>query len=398
MKNIHWLVLILSVLLLTAGCSSPETEITPIATAPATTSAGILQPAGSMVEASGVIEPADSVNLGIAVPARVESIKVSEGDRVNEGDLLILIADHQQKAAAVAAAKTALLDAQLALKDLKDGSDLALAQAKDRRAKAMDTLDDAQYEWSINQPGNRYTASSLKDAEADVVIAEKRLGQARKNLNKASGTTAKAQARTALTEAEKAYNQAVWLVDWLQSEPTELEQTLLDAELALAEAEMQAAEDQVARLENGPDPDKLELAETRVETAEKQLEAARSSLADSEIRAPFSGTVIDIPINSGAVVSPGQILLTLADLDHFQVTTTDLSERDINQVRIGQSAEILIEGLEVTIEGTVMEIGLQAETIGGDVVYPVTVSLSEVPENTRWGMSVEVVIDTAKNQ
>lgn len=398
MKNIHWLVLILSVLLLTAGCSSPETEITPIATAPATTSAGILLPAGNMVEASGVIEPADSVNLGIAVPARLESIKVSEGDRVNEGDLLILIADHQQKAAAVAAAKTVLLDAQLALKDLKDGADLALAQAKDRRAKAMDTLDDAQYEWSINQPGNRYTASSLKDAEADVVIAEKRLGQARKNLKKASGTTAKAQARTALTEAEKAYNQAVWLVDWLQSEPTELEQTLLDAELALAEAEMQAAEDQVARLENGPDPDELELAETRVETAEKQLEAARSSLADSEIRAPFSGTVIDIPISSGAIVSPGQILLTLADLDHFQVKTTDLSERDINQVRIGQSAEILIEGLEVTIEGTVMEIGLQAETIGGDVVYPVTVSLSEVPANTRWGMSVEVVIDTAKNE
>jgi multidrug resistance efflux pump len=328
----------------------------------------------------------------------VESIEVSEGDQVNEGDLLIFIADHQQKAAAVAAARTALLEAQLALKDLNDGANLALAQAKNRRAKAMDALDDAQYEWSINQPGNRYTVSSLKDAKADVVIAEKRLAQARKNLDKASGTTAKAQARTALTEAERAYNQAVWLVDWLQSEPTELEQALLDAELALAEAELQAAEDQVARLENGPDPDDLELAETRVETAEKQLEAARSSLADSEIRAPFSGTVIEIPINPGAIVSPGQILLTLADLDHFQVKTTDLSERDIDQVRISQSAEILIEGLEVTVEGTVMEIGLQAETIGGDVVYPVTISLGEVPENTRWGMSVEVVIDTANNE
>lgn len=398
MKNVPWLFLLLSVLLLTAGCSSPETEITPIATAPATTSAGIVLPAGSRVEASGVIEPADFVNLGLAVPARVESIEVSEGDQVNESQLLILIADHQQKAAGVAAAQTALLEAQLALKDLEDGSDLALARAKDRRAKAMDALDDAQYEWSINQPGNRYTASSLKDAKADVVIAEKRLAQARKNLDKASGTTAKAQARTALTEAERAYNQAVWLVDWLQSEPTELEQALLDAELALAEAKLQAAEEQVARLENGPDPDDLELAETRVETAAKQLEAARSSLADSEIRAPFSGTVIEIPINPGAIVSPGQVLLTLADLDHFQVKTTDLSERDIDQVRIGQLAEILIEGLEATVKGTVMEIGLQAETIGGDVVYPVTISLDEVPANTRWGMSVEVVIDTAKNE
>lgn len=398
MRNKHWLVMILSILLLTAGCSSPETEITPIATAPATTSAGyILQP-GNTVEASGVIEPADSVNLGLALPARVESIEVSEGDRVDQDDLLILIADHEQKAAAHAAAESSLLEARLALKDLRDGADLALAQAKDRRARALDALDDAQYEWSINQPGNRYTVSSLKDAKADVVLAEKRLAQARKNLDKASGTTAKAQARTALTEAERAYNQAVWLVDWLQSEPTEIEQALLDAELALAEAELQAAEDQVARLENGPDPDDLNLAESRVDTAEKQLEAARSSLADSEIRAPISGTVVNIPIKPGAAVSPGQILLTLANLNQFQVKTTDLSERDIDQVRIGQSVEILIEGLEVTVDGTVREIGLQAETIGGDVVYPVTISLSEIPENTRWGMSVEVIIETTDSE
>jgi multidrug efflux pump subunit AcrA (membrane-fusion protein) len=398
MTNKHWLALILSIVLLTAGCASPETEITPIATAPATTSAGFILQVGNTVEASGVIEPADSVNLGLALPARVESIEVSEGDRVNQDDLLILVADHEQKAAALSAAESSLLEAQLALKDLQDGAGLALAQAKDRRAKALDALDDAQYEWSINQPGNRYTVSSLKDAKADVVLAEKRLAQARKNLEKASGTTAKAQARTALTEAERAYNQAVWLVDWLQSEPTEIEQALLDAELALAEAELLAAEDQVNQLKNGPDPDDLKLAESRIETAEKQLEAAQSSLADSEIRAPISGTVVNVPIKPGAVVSPGQILLTLADLDQFQVKTTDLSERDIDQVRIGQSVDILIEGLEVTVEGTVIEIGLQAETIGGDVVYPVTISLSDVPANTRWGMSVEVVIDSTDNE
>jgi len=394
----QWFALILSSVLLSTGCSSPETVITPIATAPARTSAGFILQVGDTVEASGVIEPADSVNLGLALPARVESIEVSEGDRVNEDDLLILIADHQQKAAALAAAEYSMLEAQLALNDLQDGAAFALAQAKDRRAKAMDALDDAQYEWSINQPGNRYTVSSLKDAEADVVLAEKRLSQARKNLDKASGTTAKAQARTALTDAERAYNQAVWLVDWLQSEPTEIEQALLDAELALAEAELKEAEDQVSQLSNGPDPDDLRLAETRLESTEKQLEAARSSLADSEIRAPISGTVVKIPIKSGSVISPGQILLTIADLDQFQVKTTDLSERDIDQIRIGQSVEILIEGLEVTVEGTVLEIGLQAETIGGDVVYPVTISLNEIPENTRWGMSVEVVIDASENE
>jgi hypothetical protein len=85
--------------------------------------------------------------------------------------------------------------------------------------------------------------------------------------------------------------------------------------------------------------------------------------------------------------------LTMADLHHLQVETTDLSERDVNQVAVGQQATVYVEPLGVEVEGQVVEIAPQATTVGGDVVYAVVVELDEQPPGLRWGMSVEVEIE-----
>ena len=227
-----------------------------------------------------------------------------------------------------------------------------------------------------------------------MTIAEQRLSQARINLKNASGTSAKAQAQNALTATERAYYQAVWLVKWYQSEPTELEQALLDGNLAFARARLDNAERELALLQDDSDPDAVGLAEARLRVAETGLMAAQSALADSEIRAPFGGTVTNVFVNPGEVVVPGQILLTIADLDHFQVETTDLSERDVDRVKIGQSVVVFLEAFGVEVEGQVSNISLQSKTLGGDVVYTVTIDLPTHPENLRWGMSVEVEIST----
>jgi HlyD family secretion protein len=38
----------------------------------------------------------------------------------------------------------------------------------------------------------------------------------------------------------------------------------------------------------------------------------------------------------------------------------------------------------------VVEIAQQSETVGGDVVFKVTIELDEQPEGLRWGMSADV--------
>ena len=92
------------------------------------------------------------------------------------------------------------------------------------------------------------------------------------------------------------------------------------------------------------------------------------------------------------------MVVILGDLEHLRMETSDLSERDVSEVTLGQGATVYIEALNLEVGGTVVEIAPQANTIGGDVVYTVTIELDEQPEGLRWGMSVDVEIVTEQNE
>jgi multidrug efflux pump subunit AcrA (membrane-fusion protein) len=393
----RWILINLILMAVLVGCSSSTPDpasVTPIITAaPITSTSNTLSSGGSVV-ASGVIVPKRQANLGLVLPARIQSVDVVEGEAVEEGQILVQLAGREQMEAVVAAAEYNLLIAQQAAESVDEVTAVTLAQAKLDLANAWDALDDAERQWTVNQLGNRATPSALKDAKADVIISRKRLIQARNMLDNASGTSSKAQTQIAVTNAERVYYQAVWLVNWLQSEPTELEQAFLDAELDLAKALFNNVEREVEHLEDGSNPDAIALAEANLKIAETQLAAARSALADSKIRAPFAGTVTTIMVSSGEAVAPGQVLLTMADFGHLQAETTDLSERDVDQVKVGQTALIYLEALGEKIEGEVASISQQATMMGGDVVYKVIIDLATHPPDLLWGMSVEVEIST----
>lgn len=121
-------------------------------------------------------------------------------------------------------------------------------------------------------------------------------------------------------------------------------------------------------------------------------DSAAASLTQNTLLAPYEGTVVDIQVILGETVQSSQTVLVLADLSHLQIETTDLSERDITRVKVGQSVDVYIEALDVNVAGKVVRISPIAETVGGDVVFPVTIELSEQPEGLFWGMTAEVQI------
>lgn len=130
----------------------------------------------------------------------------------------------------------------------------------------------------------------------------------------------------------------------------------------------------------------------QADQARALLESARANLAQASLVAPFAGTVASIDVVPGELVQSDQIVLTLASLDDLQIETTDLSERDIHRVKIGQSVDIYVEALDITWPGKVIRISPIAETVGGDVVFPVTIELDEQPAALLWGMTAEVRI------
>jgi multidrug resistance efflux pump len=141
-------------------------------------------------------------------------------------------------------------------------------------------------------------------------------------------------------------------------------------------------------------PERKLQAEAEWNQLKMSLEVARASFAQSTIYAPFDATVIDVNMQVGEMAQTGQVAIKLADLVAMKIETTDLSERDVPAVEIGQSANIFVEALDVTVTGRVVKISPISETVGGDVVYPVTIELDEYPEGLLWGMSAEVEIQT----
>jgi multidrug resistance efflux pump len=153
---------------------------------------------------------------------------------------------------------------------------------------------------------------------------------------------------------------------------------------------------QVSLLRAGASAEEIAAAKAQVAQAEAALQAARAAQAQAALVAPFDGKITSVETGPGEAVVPGQTVLAMADLSHLRAETTDLSERDVAQVSPGQQVSVYVEALGEEIEGRVAGIAPQASTIGGDVVYKVYVELDQQLPDLRWGMSIEVEIDTAQ--
>ncbi len=174
-----------------------------------------------------------------------------------------------------------------------------------------------------------------------------------------------------------------------------LDTTALTAEVTRAEGNLKAAQANLDLLtRQGEVRERREAAQGQVQAAQGALDSAKAALAQATLVAPFDGTVTALNVTAGDTATPGQVVLVLADLNHLQIETTDLSERDIVNVKIGQGVKVNIKALNQTFDGKVIAISPMADKVGGDVVYKVTIELDSQPQGLLWGMSVDVEIQT----
>jgi len=398
MTDRRLLLMMLLLVMVLVGCSRAAAQsptLTPVPVAIETPSTVGLRPGGDTVVASGEVVPAQEAQLGFTTSGRVQTVTVAEGDAVEPGDTLVAL-------------ETDLLDA-----------DVAQAEA---------ALDVARAQRALLEAGPR--PGEVAAAEAEVEAAEAWLAQAAAQRDELAAGAADAEvtgARAALAAAQAeeksariAYDQMQGrkVQDWeeevtiLQLRAAEQSCAAAEAQLAQADqgaqvrvrearaavwaaaAQRDAAQAQLDKLRAGATPEEMDAARAAVAQAEAALDAARAALDQATLRAPFAGEVTSLEVEPGETVVPGRVVLALADLDHLQVKTTDLSERDVAQVEVGQQATVHVEALGVEIEGRVASIALQAEVIGGDVVYAVVVELDNQPAGLRWGMSAEAEIIT----
>lgn len=334
------------------------------------------------VVASGVIQPRQEAQLSFAQGGWVQSVEVSVDERVQAGDLLALLEGGERMEAAISAAETELLAAQLALDELYEEAGMRKVQAYQAIIRANEALGEAKYNlYNYTVPAKLADLEPMQALE----LTKENLDQARLTFepykHKSSGDEVRKDLKEELDMAQSEYNAAM---RWIE----------LEAALISAQADLEEAQRAFEKLVDGPDPDQVAMAQARLDNAQVQLEVANAALEQLALRAPFDGTMVSLDTSPGEAVLPGQVVLVLGDLDHLQVETSDLSERDVSAVWVGQPATVYVEALNQELTGAVARIDPQADTIGGDVVYAVVIELEEQPAGLRWGMSVDVEIDT----
>lgn len=129
----------------------------------------------------------------------------------------------------------------------------------------------------------------------------------------------------------------------------------------------------------------LETAEANLAAAESALQSALASLAKTQIRAPFSGSVVALEVKAGEYVAPGANLVSLVNTNRTKQVSLFLSSRNAARVRPGQSA--VIEG---QIAGTVSKVAEGVNSTNGQV--EVIVAFNEPAPELLNGEFVQVDI------
>ncbi|MFZ6029095.1 MAG: efflux RND transporter periplasmic adaptor subunit [Chloroflexota bacterium] len=363
--------------------------------------------ASDEIIAEARLVPLDSVTLSFVTSGVVKEVNFEEGDLVNDGDVIARLGNQEQLMASVAAAELELLNAQQALKTLQEGGELALAEVTLDVANAQKELEDANKERNSLAPGNRASAETIDETKRQLNEAQKTYNDAQSYYNSLSDIPEDDPRRSAayanLAEARSLYWTYLTRYNWYTGKPTETDQAVLDAKVALAETRLAEAQKRQEGLQNGVDPDDIALAEARIVNAQAQLAAAKATLDDLVLISPFTGTVLSIDLKAGQFVGAASPSVKLVDFSSWKIETTDLTELSVVRIRPGDVASIKFDALpEVTFSGTVEKIKPLGENMQGDIVYTVVIMPDEDEtwqtwkEQLRWNMTAAITIKPQK--
>jgi multidrug resistance efflux pump len=304
--------------------------------------------ADSTIIAEGRLEPVHYAEIAFTASGRISNILVQEGQDVKQGDELIRLGDASDTQ--YAAAQLELVSAKKALTDLNNTAGTDLAQA-------VIDLKDAQEEYNDAVDYLDYLSNADKVPQTDT----------RNYLVQ----TWRGYEYRSKTKHFKGPAPADWIIE-------------AENDMNLRKAELDAAQRSYDRLKGGVDAEQLAVLEAR-------LEAAEAGAAAFSVIAPFDGVVADLNAKIGGSINAGEPAVTVADFSQWLVQTTDLTEIDVVNLAEGQPVAVTLDAIPDTqLAGEILSIGQTFAENQGDVVYEVTILLTEAHPAMRWGMTAAV--------
>src|ERR1700722_2950558 len=138
-----------------------------------------------------------------------------------------------------------------------------------------------------------------------------------------------------------------------------LEQERANAVMAKGEWEraQQGGSDLFSKEENERRRMSSTTAEAKVKAAEAQVADARNRLAHTIIRAPTDGIVLTRTAEVGQIAVPGSTVLFRLARDGQIEMRGQVAEQDVPHLKVGQEAQVRLDGVARTFKGTIWQIG-----------------------------------------
>jgi HlyD family secretion protein len=310
-------------------------------------------PSGGSGEVEGVI-----VDLSSRVGARIQEIRVREGQRVKKGDLLLRLDCSDPEAM------------------------LAEAQARLAAAQAQAVAAGAQIQASERSRSAAGAAESAAKAQAEALEAQRAAAERQaRRLEAVSRDVAESRVDESRTSAEGLSHQA----------------QAARAQAAASQAQARAADVGVRAASAQADA-----ASAQVRAAEASVARARLLVDECAIVAPRDAEVAKLPHEQGELVSPSATLVRLVDASELTATFY-LPNAEVGAVKPGGKATVVADAWPgEAFEGVVRTVALEAEftprniqtrTDRDRLVYPVEVVVANRDGKLRDGMPVQVTLE-----
>ncbi|MBN8810258.1 MULTISPECIES: HlyD family efflux transporter periplasmic adaptor subunit [unclassified Sphingomonas] len=284
------------------------------------------------------------VDLGFRVSGRIAAIGVEEGAHVKQGQLLATL-DAATLDSRIAQADAQVSQAEAQLAKLRNGNRAQdIAQARARVDAAAAVARDAERDYARRQPLVEPGAISRDVWEQTVATRDK----ARADL---------AQARQALS--------------------------LMNA---------------------GSRKEDVAAAAADVRSALAARQGAATDLGDARLLASTDGTIVTRAREPGAIVQPGETVLTLAILRPLRVRAY-VAESDLSRIGPGMKVTVTADGNPKDYHGTIGYISpraeftpktVETENLRTDLVYQLRIIVDDPDDALRQGQPVSVSVPGAR--
>lgn len=307
---------------------------------------------------TGVIEGVD-VNVTSRIATRIAKVLVREGDRVTDGQAVVVL-DCTDQDAALAQARAQLAVATSAFDASQAGADSAAHHASAARSSASA----ARSQLAALQAQEHLAAIELERTERLV----------------AGGALPRAELDAALSKHDTLVQQ-----------------------IAAQRASAGASVDQAGALRSTGTASQAQAAAARdnIEVARQAITRADIAVRECTLVAPRTGIVATRVLEPGEPVMPGSVVLTITDLDEAR-TRFYLANAELAAAAPGRTVEVRADAYPgVVFEGTIFHVSPNAEFTPRNVqtrsdrerlVYAVEVRIPNPQLRLRAGMPVEVAI------